>query len=84
MEIMKLHEIRAVKVGGSTRISLPPDWTKNEGVSEGTTLDVLESGILVIMPGRELSDDEITESFENIKKMIKIAYRNRSSKKVKR
>jgi hypothetical protein len=78
MEIMKLHEIRAVKVGGSTRISLPPEWTKTEGVSEETTLDILESGMLVIMPTRELNDDEINESFENIKKMIKIAYRNRS------
>lgn len=59
-------------------MALPPDWVRGEGVEHGDELDMLESGMMVILPPRELKDDEINDAFECIKRMIKIAYRNRN------
>lgn len=78
---MVLHNKQATKTGGSIRISLPPDWIKDDGIEHGDELDILESGLLVILPKREMKDSEISESFECVKRMIAIAYRNRSVKK---
>jgi len=79
--VMELHRKDVVKTGGSYRIALPPTWLKSEGISEENTLDLLEAGLLMILPPRELKDDEIEESFECMRRMIKIAYRNRIARK---
>lgn len=79
--IMALHKRTVVKTGGSYRIALPPDWLKTEGITGGEQLDVLESGMLVILPSREMKDEEIEETFECVRRMIKISYRNRSVRK---
>jgi hypothetical protein len=76
---MRLHQKHAVKTGGSVRIALPLVWVAAEGIEPGQKLDVLESGLLVVLPRRELKEDEITEALECVKRMIKIAYRNRGS-----
>ncbi len=78
---MVLHQRQAVKTGGSYRITLPPAWARTEGIDGETNLDVLEAGLLVILPPREMSEEELNESFECIKRMLKIAYRNRNSRK---
>jgi len=76
---MRLHQKQAVKTGGSMRIALPLEWVRAEGIEPEQKLDILESGLLVVLPGRELKEDEINEALECVKRMIKIAYRNRGS-----
>jgi hypothetical protein len=68
-----------VKTGGSVRIALPLEWVAAEGIEPGQKLDILESGLIVVLPGREMKEEEINEAIECVKRMIKIAYRNRDS-----
>ena len=79
--VMNLHTRKVTRTGGSYRIALPPDWLRTEGISEKNTLDLLESGMMIILPTREMKDEEIEESFECMRRMIKIAYRNRNARK---
>jgi len=79
--LMRIHERDAVKSGGSMRIALPLEWVRTEGVTPGQNMEILETDLLVILPPRELKDEEIEESFECVRRMIKVCYRNRNARK---
>jgi len=77
MTPIKLHRRRISRQGGSHRISIPPEWLESAGLEAGDEVDVLDIGILVVLPKAELREEEMDEAIECLKRAVKVAYRNR-------
>jgi len=61
----------AREIGNSLYISLPAGWVKRHVVRKETKVDVIVGECIVVLPPRDLTNDEIDSMFDHVAQVVK-------------
>jgi hypothetical protein len=68
-----------MRSGNELRITVPREWIRAEYMENEKTVDAVEEGgILMLLPKRQIKDDELDHTLETIRMMIQATYRSRA------